>query len=229
MPSEKVATLPLPDFIADYTLRKGSFRAAKSTLRLQHNNDHYLYTSETRPVGLIAMFRSDVISETSVMKIYNNYIRPIEYKYLHKGKEKRNVHLNFDWDQMRVTNTVQGHSWSMDIPEGTLDKFSVRLAAMISMTDGIPALEYKIADGGILKTYTFTNLGNETIETPAGKFEAIKLKRERTKSKRTTYLWLAPSQHYIPVRIEHVESDGGKFNMVLDKVRFNPAKEIPSQ
>jgi hypothetical protein len=211
---------PLPDFTANYSLHKG-FLGARATVTFEVNGDSYVYYSLTEPTGLLAVFRSDRIVERSSGVFRDGLPRPLTYQFLHtnRGKTKRDVQLVFDWDHHEVANTVKGHTWTMPIPDGTLDKFVVQLAVMIDLERGGKNLEYKIADGGKLKTYGFAIEGKQTVDTPAGEFSTIKVMRIRdSDSKRETYLWCAPKLDYLPVRAEHIDNDGNVFTMDLDKV-----------
>ena len=213
--------LPL-EFRAYYSAHKGSFRIAESVVELKRTGpQQFSYRSVTKPVGLLAMFRSDEVTEYSVWTLHQERIRPLQYRYVHKRSRKdRDVSLEFDWDEQQVANTAQGHTWTMDIPEGTLDKFSVRLAVMMDLADGVETpLEYAIADGGKLKHWRFAVLGTEQVQTPAGVFDAVKLQRLRRRdNERETYLWCAPGLDYLLVRMEHVEEDGSRYYLELDRV-----------
>ncbi len=210
---------PLPDFTAHYSAYKGSFRMVRTKVTLSRKDNEYTYTSFSEPAGLLALFRSDTITERSQWVYHDGRIRPLSYHYLLKGGRNKDVHLKFDWDRHVVSNTVQGHTWHMTIPDGTLDKFSVQLAVMLDLRDKHRPLSYAIADGGKLKHWSFTILGKETITTPAGTFEAVKLLRDRDPdNKRQTFMWCAPKLDYLLVKIEHIEKDGSRFHMSLDKV-----------
>jgi hypothetical protein len=79
---------------------------------------------------------------------------------------------------------------------------------------------YKIADGGKIKIYDITILGEEVITTPLGQFTAIKLLRKREgKKERKTTLWCAPSLNYLPVQLEHIEKDGTVFTATIKTLK----------
>jgi hypothetical protein len=221
----------LPDFNARYTLYKGSFSIGKARVRLQSDDGRRVYSSHTEPAGLLALFRDDIITERSVWQFHDGNIQPLEYQYSHEnGKKSRHVELMFHWNENRVDNTAEGHTWSMDIPDGTLDKFSVQLAVMLDLQrhERGDDLRYDIADGGKLKNWSFQVLGHERIETDAGEFETIKLKRLRHSYDRQTIMWCAPALNYLLVKIEHTEEDDGTFTMELDKVDGLPVTRTTS-
>ncbi|MEJ2379806.1 MAG: DUF3108 domain-containing protein [Gammaproteobacteria bacterium] len=208
----------MPDFAAHYTAYKGSFRIATSTVHLTRNGDRYTYASFTEPAGILALFRSDTVTESSVLEYRNGRILPLHYRYLLDGRKRKDVRLEFHWDRNQVTNTVKGRSWTMHVPDGALDKFSVQLAVMRDLADGRTKLDYDIADGGKLKNYRFKILGTEQITTRAGTFNTVKLMRIRENKKRKTYMWAAPKLDYLLIRIQHIETNGSRFHMDLDQV-----------
>lgn len=210
----------LPEFRAHYSGYKAGIRIAESVVRLQREGAKFIYSSVTEPVGMLALIREDEVSERSVWQPHQGGIRPLQYHYTHKRSEKdRDVELVFDWKQGEVANTVQGHTWTMEIPDGTLDKFSVQLAVMLDLQRSNQPLRYQVADGGKLKHYRFRRLGTETVRTKAGEFETVKLQRlRRQDNDRETYLWCAPALHYLVVRMEHIEEDGSQFHLELDRL-----------
>ena len=50
----------------------------------------------------------------------------------------------------------------------------------------------------------FERVGTETVKTPIGRFEAIKLRRVRENSTRNTLIWIAPSLNYSVVKNDAV-------------------------
>ncbi|MFA7593029.1 MAG: DUF3108 domain-containing protein [Thiohalobacteraceae bacterium] len=207
-----VAQTAVPeDFVAVYELSLNRFVIGEAQVALNAQSDgRYEYHSHTRPTGLAKLFRSDQVQESSLFTLHKGRIRPLEYRFDHTGSKKgRHAYLKFDWQAREVSNTVEGHTWEMEIPEGALDKLVVQVAAMMDLTAGKRQTTYFIADGGKLKEYHFTVVGEETIQVPAGEFQTIKIQRVRKNFKRTTYLWCAPSLGYLPVRIEQIEHEDG--------------------
>jgi hypothetical protein len=117
---------------------------------------------------------------------------------------------------MRVHNDVADSKWEMDIPVGTLDKLVSQLGMMHALARGQTDITFKIADGGKLKEYRFKVVGEETLETPAGTFETVKITRLRDDNKRETYVWCAPALHYLPVRIWQREKDDAEYQSDLE-------------
>ncbi len=206
----RAGTVP-DDFKAVYAISLNRFVIGESEIKLEAQpKSQYLYTSNTRSTGIARLFRSDIVQESSRFDLHRNHIRPLGYSFDHSGsKKERHALLKFDWKKMEVSNTVEGHTWEMEIPQNTLDKLVVQIAVMMDLAADKDKLVYDIADGGKLKEYSFAVVGKETIRVPAGEFEALKIERLRKDNDRTTYLWCAPSLNYLPVRIEQIEHEDG--------------------
>ncbi len=199
------------DFAAVYELSLNRFGIGEARVALSAQPDgRYDYRSHTRPIGLAKLFRADQVQESSLFTLHKDRIRPLEYRFDHTGSKKgRHAYLRFDWQAGEVSNTVEGHTWQMDIPEGALDKLVVQVAVMMDLSAGKEKLTYAIADGGKLKEYHFAVIGEETIRVPAGEFRTFKIERVRKDFDRTTHLWCAPALGYLPVRIEQIEHEDG--------------------
>ncbi len=172
------------------------------------------------------MFAS--ITETSEFQIKGDEFVPLEYQYHRSGiGRKRDAILSFDWDNNTVLNNVQNKPWSMDVPQGALDKllyqFKLRedLLAAYHKGQPWPVLNYVIADGGRLKNYEFEVIGEEQIETPIGTIKTIKATRVRDSRDRESTFWLAPDYDFLLVKFQQLEADGDGFELILREAEFD--------
>ncbi len=197
-------------FEADYTIRIKGAKIAKMTRRFSRlDSGAYQYHSETRTTGLISFFRKDHIIERSDWQLDAHKLIPMEYYYEHSGgKKDRRVSISFDWEKNRITNSIDGSSWKMPTAPNILDKLLYQLAIMYDLQAGKELLQYTVADGGKTKIYNFEILGEETIKTPLGELETIKLERHKPNSRRKSTLWCAIKLGYLPIKVENIEKDG---------------------
>ncbi len=197
-------------FEADYTIRIKGARVARMTRRFTRFEDGtYQYYSETRTTGLFSIFRKDLIVETSKWYMNAEKLIPVDYYYEHSGgKKDRRVDISFDWENNRITNSIDGSSWKMPTSPNIMDKLLYQLAIMYDLQAGKEALHYTVADGGKTKIYNFEILGEETVKTPLGKLHTIKLERHKPNSRRKSTLWCAKELEYLPIKVENVEKDG---------------------
>jgi len=190
-------------FTATYTVSRNNTEVGIRIHQLSQQNGQYLYKAKMHTVGLARLFKSGEVTEQSQWHLKDKKIIPIKYEYTDSSDKERHTLLKFDWPNHSVTNHVGKKPWMMNIPEGTQDKFGYMITLMHDLQHGKKNPEYKIADGGRLKTYQFKTLKTELVETPFGSFEALKLQRTRVgKKNRITYIWCLPAKNHLPIKIE---------------------------
>lgn len=197
-------------FDATYKLySKGMEVAVIQRTFTKANNNEYIYRSESKPTGFLSLFRNDHIVEESRWKFVNQKFYPLDYSYLHTGGRKdRDVDIHFDWDNNLIINKVNDHTWRMPLEAGVLDKLLYQYAIMHDLQNGYFPESYTIADGGKMKTYYFERLGTETVHTPLGELETIKILRQKPNDERKSFFWCASALQYLPVKVKHIEDDG---------------------
>jgi hypothetical protein len=202
-----------PLFEAEYSLRSTGIEVAVIKRSLMRQVDgSYIYSSESRPAGLAAVVRDDLIQELSHWTFNGQTFMPLDYEYQHTGSRKqRSVQLDFDWAEEIIRIRVNDTRWQMPLAPPILDKLLYQLAIMRDLERGAAGpISYRIADGGKIKTYDFEQLGRETVQTPYGEFETVKISRRKRgdDEQRQTTLWCAAALNYLPVKVENVEPDG---------------------
>ncbi len=213
----------IPDFKALYNLKKAGLNVVSTTITLERGPGKIHYRSEAEPVGIASWFFGDHrIYEHSVLEQVDGKVIPLEYRYTHKGSDKnRNEHYVYDWERNIARVNYRGERKTLKIPQGALDNSSLQLALMQNAASGEQKITHPVISRGDLKLYTFTNLGTETIETPLGEFEAIKLERRKDDEAHTTYTtWYAPRLNYLPVKVENREDDEVVLSLLLQEVEW---------
>ncbi|AFU98327.1 DUF3108 domain-containing protein [Simiduia agarivorans] len=121
----------------------------------------------------------------------------------------RHMVVDFNWEKYTATNTLNKEPpWTMEIPDGTLDKLNATMQIRADLKNGNDTLVYSVADGGKLKKFRFAIDREETIDTPVGKLETVVVKTLRKNKKRETYSYFAKDWDYVLVRISQKEPNG---------------------
>lgn len=173
------------------------------------------------------LFRFDsmlgYIAETSELNwdAKQAQVIPEHYTYKRRGLGKnRDADLQFDWSKKSVTNNVEKTTWTMDIKQKVQDKLSYQLQLQQDFLRGKDKITYQIADGGLLKEYQFSKVGEEVLDTPLGKVDTIKVERSRKNDKRITYAWLAKDWDYMLVRLQQQEN-GDAYTLDITKASLD--------
>ncbi len=219
------AVQAMPDFEADYTVSTKSMAIAQLHQQLITNQDNTrTMTTNSKPLGLAKMFAPDHIQEKSTWQENGNHIQSLTYAYDRTGgKKEKHITTTFDWTQKQIDIEYKSRPYQLPLTPDTFDKLSYQQALINDLIAEKPALRYNVVDKYRIKEYTLIRQGTEIINTPFGKFEAIKLLRQRVKTadnkpERQTILWCAPSLGYLPVKLEHIEKDGSKFIALLQNL-----------
>ncbi|MFT6916560.1 MAG: hypothetical protein ACJAWL_002900 [Motiliproteus sp.] len=158
------------------------------------------------------------IEESSRFEIRHQQLRPLEYRYKRKvfmnKKQRRQL---FDWSKGTLASTYKDQTRLLQISQPTYDNISYQLQLWRDLKAGLTEMSYSLADGDHLKTLQFDRAGEEFIDTPAGRFETIRVKRDRGEdSARTTRIWFAKDLENVIVKLEQIETDGKEYVLLLE-------------
>ena len=206
LPASAAAAQP-PDFAAQYRLSLGGITVGETRVELERLNErNYRYSSLTRPTGLAGFIYRAEVAEYSEGLFGRFGFRPDLYSYDRRGRGSRQAQVEFDWDRNQVVNSVAGGNWRLAVPDHVMDRLVSQLQLMKDLAAGRTELEYRIADGGHLRSYRLRIDGEETVTTPLGEFATVRVvNRPDTEDGRVSTFWAAPALHYLAVRIEYRE------------------------
>jgi len=138
------------------------------------------------------------------------------YGYRREGlgsKRKADLYLDQTAGQARAVRASREKQFA--ITDRTTDKLSQTLALQCMLGRGDMTLELDVADEKGMDRVAYRQLGEEWLDTPAGKFRTVKLERVREQgSDRQTLLWFAQDHDYALVQMIQRE-DGKQHTMVL--------------
>lgn len=209
---------PLPTFTASYALnRRGSTYGEGFRSLTKNENGNYVFSYRTKARYF---FLTDTRTETSEFKytfLNEEWVAsPLSYEFVREGtgKDKQyNVTVNYE------NETISGRDKRNNpFPEDTViqDMMTYQVQIRLDLQRNKPVKKYTVATRyGNWKDYEFTQYPEETITTPLGEFNAIRLSRTNTKKKRSTIVWLAPELDYTLIRLQQVENGKENFDAVI--------------
>jgi hypothetical protein len=217
---------PLRPFEARYRVRIGGVTAAWMDRTLSLVEERYDFESTTKTSGLVGLFRAETIRESSRWAVTADGVRSIQYGYERSGGRKDRS-LTILFDAQRGIETIAGpRRTTMAFDPSAVDKLSYQALLMRDLARGNRAPGYLIADGDELKHYDFETVGEERLETPAGTFDTVKLRRVNAGA-RAAVLWCAPRLAYLPVRVDYLEKDRSTTSVVLERYQEQAASPDP--
>ncbi len=217
-----VASLPPPGeqrFRVYYGDMNRDLVIAEIEYRLHHEGDAYRLSTRGKAVGMVAMFYSGVLIQSSVGRIGPDGLLPEQYTE-RRGKRPERV-IRFDHARRKMTGL--GEPAEVDLPRGTQDRLSVFYQVGL-MARSNPALlergrrfKLPLASMKEIDLASFTGGGPETVKTVRGSVNALRLtgRHEADPEDPTIDVWLAPDLAMLPARIRVEEHDGKVIDQVL--------------
>ncbi|MEE9309712.1 MAG: DUF3108 domain-containing protein [Cocleimonas sp.] len=191
-------------FTANYTVAKGSLTLGNLHTSLKVSGGKYSYHKYTKATGLAALLTKIKIIENTDGTISGSTIKPTSY-LLNKSQRRKSKIDRVQFLNNRVNGNYKGKSYNLAIAGNTQDRASLELVLARDLALNKSKLSYPVIESGKKKYYNFQRLGNEKTKTPAGTFNTIKVKVQRSGNTRETILWLGKEIDYMPVKIYHRE------------------------
>ncbi|MGV0976793.1 MAG: DUF3108 domain-containing protein [Azonexus sp.] len=171
----------------------------------------YQLNGITETSGLVSLFKPIRIQTESTGRVVAGGLQPERYRSLKNGKDD-NQNADFDWSTAEVRLSRDGSV--RPIAPGTQDILSLnyQLAYLGGLAEG---RVLGVVTGKKYERYALDSLGEEEIETPAGRFRTLHL---RAMTDNTTEVWIALDHANLPVKIRFTDKKGESFEQVATEI-----------
>ena len=171
----------------------------------------YRLTGITETSGLVSLFKPIRLETESSGRLVAGGLQPETYRTLKNGKDA-GENADFDWSTAEVRLARDGSV--QPIARGTQDILSLnyQLAYLGGLAEGSVI---GVVTGRKYERYAVDSLGEEEIETPAGRFRTLHL---RAMTDKTTEVWIALDRQRLPVRIRLTDKKGESFEQVATEI-----------
>lgn len=137
-------------------------------------------------------------------------IQPLHYTYRASGlfnEDDRTLQFLPDTHSIRdqEKNKTYPQAWQDEIH----DNLTYMLQAGLDLATGQQQFSYPVFEKNRNKPFRFEVIGEETLNTRAGKLETVKVRQIRKKKDREIIAWFAKDKHYLLVRLRD-KKDGKK-------------------
>lgn len=198
------------------TLGEGSITLAPTT-----EKDCYRFESTTQPVGLVQLLYGAPY-ELSLFCLKDGIIRTSHYEFTLKKGSDKNFSMDFDWPKRKVKTLQEGNLSVRDVTDDTYDRFVLREVVRQWVRRNADKLKtgdellFKMMDDDSLNDYRFVYQGRETVKTPAGEFETLRVDRVNDPN-RVLRAWIAPKRDYTIVALEQYRNGKVDLRLLLNK------------
>lgn len=198
-----------------YEVSRNGTAIAETVENLEHDGKSYRIAARMKGKGLFAL-RGDA-ARTSRGGITAEGLRPAEFEDQRSGREP--LRARFDWQANTLfLQAGDGASESKPMPPNAHDRLSY-LYSFAFKAPGAKPVAISITDGKGVSSVVYEAQGKETLKTPAGEFETLRLvRRKNAADDRSTEIWLASGHGHLPVRILAVEKDGTRIDQVATRL-----------
>ena len=163
----------------------------------------YTFASRTTVKGLLRMANPNPAIEESSFVVDGGALKPLAYRYEDGSRRgEDNYVLAFDWGRNVAVATGGNGEREVALVPGALDRGSLQVQLMRDLAAGRTPGRYSLADESAVAAYDYTANGADQVQTALGALDTVVYVQRREGSSRETWLWLAPSLSYLPVRIE---------------------------
>jgi len=190
------------------TIGESAFVVGQAVHTWQHDGLTYKLQSVTETTGIVALFKSARVVQSSQGEITAEGLKPSEFRNERAGGTDS---ASFDWARRVVAYAGREES----LAPGTQDMLSMFYQLVLTeAVGGGPAIA--VATGRKLENYRFESLGEETVALPAGERRAVHL---RTRSgKDSIEVWIAPDMRGLPLKVRFTDRKGDIFDQLAEDI-----------
>ncbi len=212
-----VALPPRVDLVYTAYLGTQGFIIGDATYRFEHEGDRYRISTVGQARGLAALFVHGTGKVESRGLITPAGLKPLEF-VIERGSADRREIAFFNWDGETVSLN-DGQTENLAAP--AFDPLTILWQPYFSPPTGASQITFSLATTRKVTRYTLTREGNETVSWAQGKVETERWHRRSDDGKTEAWFWLAPSLHYIPVKMRIIHTSRGTLEARLDSIRVD--------
>ena len=212
LPDPPAKTLPgRVDLVYKAFLGTQGFLVGEAVYRFEHTGNEYRITTIGEAKGLAALFLRGQGRLESRGLITAAGLRPYEFAVERGSRDRREAAI-FDWEIGMVTLYEQK---SEAIELSTFDPLTLMWQAYFSPPVN-DVQDISIATTRRVGCYTLTREAEETITWAQGEIVTERWRRKSENGSIDATLWLAPSLHYVPVKMRVTASYRGALEATLE-------------
>jgi hypothetical protein len=212
-----IALPPRVDLVYKVCLGTQGFMIGEATYRFEHDGDRYRISTVGQAQGLAALFIHGTGRVESRGIITAAGLKPLEF-VIERGSADRRETAHFDWDARTV---ALNDGKTADLTAPAFDPLTIMWQPYFSPPTGERKLTFSLATTRKVARYTLSREADETLAWPQGQIRTERWHRQGDDARTEAWFWLAPSLHYIPVRMRVTQTARGTLEARLDSIRVD--------
>ncbi|MGE5169447.1 MAG: DUF3108 domain-containing protein, partial [Rudaea sp.] len=190
------------------------FMIGDATYRFEHEGNSYRISTVAQARGLAALIVHGKGKVESYGRITEQGLKPYEFA-VERGSADRRETAFFDWDAGNVV-LHDGRIETLEAP--AFDPLTILWQPYFSPPTR-DDVTFSLATTRRVARYTLTMEGEETLVWPRGEVLTQRWHRVSDDGKLEAWIWLAPSMHYIPIKMRVTRTSRGTLEVLLDAIR----------
>jgi hypothetical protein len=207
---------------ATYAVYTRGLHIANMNETYEAKGKEYRLVSETKAVGVVALFRPETVHFVSEGMVTGAGLQPRRFEGKRMENDPKGVRGELDWAAGKLTIHHHGITETMPLPPGTQDRLSVLYQFMFIAPDKARILEIPMTNGRKLYHYRYSVQPGVELETALGRIATVYLLKQRKPEESAIELWLSPRHHYLPVKMVVVERNGSRYEQVVTRLETSP-------
>ena len=213
-PPPAVTLPPRVDLAYKVFLGTEGFQIGDATYRFEHDGDRYRIATVGQARGLAALIVRGTGKVESHGRITPDGLRPYEFAIERGSADKREVAF-FDCD---AGNVVLHDGERAHLEPPTYDPLTILWQPYFA-PPGTADQTFGIATTRKVGRYTLKLQEEETIAWRRGDIVTQRWHQRSDDGKTEAWFWLAPSMHYIPIKMRVTRTSRGTLEVLLDSIR----------
>ncbi len=234
------AARELPEFSANYAVKKYGAKLAEAHYQLTHTESGYKFTQNTKLHGLAKLLGNDTISAVSYIHQIGDALLLQKHTYRQTGKEKnKNEDISISWKHEaptlgnstqassknksikgEISGTVRKKTISLETETPVWEALSFQIPLMIEVSKEIKEYPYNAIIKGKIDTYNFILTETKKVYFAEKEYQALHVVRTDPNRDRRLSIWLAPELHNLPLIIKNYRNGKEHSKVQLEKVTF---------
>jgi Protein of unknown function (DUF3108) len=208
---------------ASYNIYRNGLHVGVMDETFEVNNDEYRIVSDTRAVGLLALFLRQPARFVSSGRLTGSGLQPLRFEGKRSDDDPRRVRGEFDWQAGQLTIEHSGQTEKLPLPRGTQDRLSIMYQLMFLGSEKQPRMEIAMTNGRKLGRYQYTAQPGVEIDTALGRLTTLHVVRQHKADENDTEIWLSPQHRFLPVKVL-LDEDGTRYEQLVIRLEIRDAR-----
>jgi len=215
------ASLQVREYQAEYQLCWNGIPVGTSKHRVKElAPNHFLAQAHSFPKLKFLPFEDFEASEF----IHNEkQMRPITYRFRTRDNRKTQEGvLSFNWKTLNLTKAIKKQPQKQETIQESISPITHdRITQFFQLREDLKAgktqLSYTVVEANKLNHWNFHIVGHETLQTPVGQLETIKIEHLTENKDRRTQFWLARDLDYVMVKLVQYKNEKKNVDVLINK------------